>query len=324
MNRFQSIDRWFIADFLADAACIILSVISRAPWAMTALLCAAALLLVPAYLATAAKEKKTMLLLRKHANEDIRERREWDSLLFHEEYGRIVDWYIDQVKEKDAAEEYERQATLQALQSQINPHFIYNTLECIRGQALLDKNQGVADMLEALGNYFRYSISRREDLVTLADEIENIQRYMLIQNYRFQNRYQLDIVYMDDDDVLGCYLPKLTLQPIVENALLHGMEDKRSGCITVQIDTSDDMLLLVVSDDGSGMDPETLQALTRRITSHGGPVGRPATGNGIALQNVNRRIRMLFGQEYGLHVYSTPGKGTDVEIAIPRITRLVK
>mgnify|MGYP002239316295 CR=1 FL=1 len=100
---------------------------------------------------------------------------------------------VDMAKESDAAEEYERQATLQALQSQINPHFLYNTLECIRGQALMDGNTSVADMLEALGNFFRYSISRRENVVTLADEINNIRSYMLIQNYRFLNRYQFEL-----------------------------------------------------------------------------------------------------------------------------------
>ena len=216
-----------------------------------------------------------------------------------------------------------RKTELKALQAQINPHFLYNTLECIRGQALMDGNASVAYMLEALGNFFRYSISRRENVVTLADEINNIRSYMLIQNYRFLNRYRFELEYLEDEEpLLGCYVPKLTLQPIVENALIHGFQNQKSGCVTLTVDASDSMLMLTVSDDGEGMDAAVLEELNRKIQSRQTLLRKPAThGNGIALQNVNRRIMMLYGRSYGLHVYSTPGRGTDVEIILPRITK---
>lgn len=258
---------------------------------------------------------------------------EYTSLLPNEEKNKALPFYlqlwdavmnqVDMAKESDAAEEYERQATLQALQSQINPHFLYNTLECIRGQALMDGNTSVADMLEALGNFFRYSISRRENVVTLADEINNIRSYMLIQNYRFLNRYQFELEFLEDEEpLLGCYVPKLTLQPIVENALIHGFQNQKSGCVTLTVDASDSMLMLTVSDDGEGMDAAVLEELNRKIQSRQTLLRKPAShGNGIALQNVNRRIMMLYGRSYGLHAYSTPGRGTDVEIILPRITK---
>ena len=187
----------------------------------------------------------------------------------------------------------------------------------------MDGNTSVADMLEALGNFFRYSISRRENVVTLADEINNIRSYMLIQNYRFLNRYRFELEFLEDEEpLLGCYVPKLTLQPIVENALIHGFQNQKSGCVTLTVDASDSMLMLTVSDDGEGMDAAVLEELNRKIQSRQTLLRKPAShGNGIALQNVNRRIMMLYGRSYGLHAYSTPGRGTDVEIILPRITK---
>lgn len=248
----------------------------------------------------------------------------FSDLPMNDELRRAVEAQINMEKETDAIAESERQATLQALQSQINPHFLYNTLECIRGQALMDGNSSVANMLEALGNFFRYSISHRENIVTLADEISNIQSYMLIQNYRFSNRYQLEIEFLESQDaLLGCYMPKLTLQPIVENALLHGFQNRRNGLVTLTVDASDSVLLLTVSDDGEGMEDTVLNELNMKIQRWQAPPSQPAShGNGIALQNVNRRIVMLYGHEFGVHAYSTLGHGTDVEIVLPRITQM--
>lgn len=285
----------------------------------------AALLVLAGTLAWVGKEMQDLLRQLKE--------QEYTSLLPNEEKNKTLPFYpqlwdavvnqVDMAKESDAAEEYQRQVTLQALQSQINPHFLYNTLECIRGQALMDGNTSVADMLEALGNFFRYSISRRENVVTLADEINNIRSYMLIQNYRFLNRYRFELEFLEDEEpLLGCYVPKLTLQPIVENALIHGFQNQKSGCVTLTVDASDSMLMLTVSDDGEGMDAAVLEELNRKIQSRQTLLRKPAShGNGIALQNVNRRIMMLYGRSYGLHAYSTPGRGTDVEIILPRITK---
>lgn len=247
----------------------------------------------------------------------------WKSFPEHQKIDELIQKEIDVENERRDVEEYNRQATLEALQSQINPHFLYNTLECIRGQALLDDNRDIAEMLEKLGTFFRYSISRKDNIVTLFEELQNIRSYMYIQNYRFFNHYQLEILFEEDQKKLeSCAVPKLMLQPIVENSILHAFENRIKGTITIDIDADDKNLIITVSDDGIGMDPNTLQNLNDRIAGKQDNIVRPlkSHGNGIALENVNKRIGILFGQEYGMHVYSTPGSGTDVEIFLPRIT----
>lgn len=245
----------------------------------------------------------------------------WRRLPFHEELDRMIDERQETIMAKRDMEDYDRQATLQALQSQINPHFLYNTLECIRGQALLDDNREIATMLEALGDFFRYSISRKENIVLLRDEIQNIRGYLLIQNYRFPDRFDLELEYLEDQDLLdSCYVPKLMLQPIVENSILHAFENKLKGTIVIQIDADEEHLLITVSDNGDGMEESVLKELNARIRGERDSEPRPVQshGNGIALENVNKRIAVLFGKQYGMQVYSSPGTGTDVEIILPR------
>jgi two-component system sensor histidine kinase YesM len=218
---------------------------------------------------------------------------------------------------KESAVSDEQQAKLLALQSQINPHFLYNTLDCIRGQAMLDDNREIAEMLEALSDFFRYSISRRDSLVTLQDELNSASNYMLIQRYRFNDRYGFEVCILDDENaVLNCYVPKLILQPIIENAILHGLESRNKGLIRVRIDSSVDILHITVSDDGEGMTEAQLLAVLNQINSGS---SQDKNVSGIALPNINRRIRMLFGEQYGVQIYSTRGKGTDVEFIMPRV-----
>ncbi len=214
-----------------------------------------------------------------------------------------------------------RQAQYLALQNQINPHFLYNTLESIRGEALIAGLSGVADMTEALAKFFRYTITNVENLVTVQDELDNCETYFLIQKYRFGERLQLHIDYDAEDweDIMGCKIPKLTLQPILENSIIHGTELKvETGNLRIQFERTQDRLLIRISDDGVGMDEETLAKLNRKLGRDGNELihGEERKG-GIALANVNSRIHLIFGEEYGLHVYSVPQKGTDVEVTIP-------
>jgi len=214
-----------------------------------------------------------------------------------------------------------RQAQYLALQNQINPHFLYNTLESIRGEALIAGLDSVADMTEALAKFFRYTITNIENLVTVQDELDNCETYFLIQKYRFGDRLQLHIDYDAEDwaDIMNCKIPKLTLQPILENSIIHGTELKvETGNLRIQFERTQDRLLIRISDDGVGMDEETLTRLNRKLGRDGDELirGEERRG-GIALANVNSRIHLIFGEEYGLHVYSVPQKGTDVEITIP-------
>jgi two-component system sensor histidine kinase YesM len=217
-----------------------------------------------------------------------------------------------------------KQAEILALQNQINPHFLYNTLEGIRSEALCAGMDGVADMTEALGTFFRYTISNVEHLVTLEDELSNIQNYYIIQQYRFGDRLNVSVEYEEEDEkeVLMLRLPKLTLQPIVENSIYHGIERKvGKGNLRIKIQTTADRLILVISDDGLGIEKDQLDILNRKLRSTCLDDVAQLKGKqgGIAVVNVNNRIKLLFGDEYGVHFYSTVGVGTDVTITLPKV-----
>lgn len=216
-----------------------------------------------------------------------------------------------------------RQAQYLALQNQINPHFLYNTLDSIRSEAMLGENRSVAEMTEALATFFRYTISKVENMVTLEEELDNTKVYFLIQKHRFEDRVNLEIEYdREDEAILRCLLPKLTIQPVVENSIIHGIERKvGSGTIRIVLRCTEKRLLIKISDDGVGMAPEVLERLNHQLDQ---PVfdsiQLSKDKGGIAILNVNNRIHLIFGEEYGMAVYSTPGVGTDTEIHLPLIT----
>lgn len=210
------------------------------------------------------------------------------------------------------------QAELDTLQSQINPHFLYNTLDCIRGQAYQEGVEDIADMTEALSTFFRYSISNRNCVVTLEEELENIYNYFHIQQFRFGNRFRFLVLPAQREDLEQCRLPKLTLQPIVENAILHGMEGMLGGgTITIRIKGTENLVFVTISDDGMGMNGETLERLQAHVAGAAIETAGKRRG-GLALPNVARRIRLLFGDLYPIQIMSTLGIGTDVVLTLPR------
>ena len=218
-----------------------------------------------------------------------------------------------------------RQAQYLALQNQINPHFLDNTLESIRSEALIAGLISVADMTEALAGFFRYTISKVENLVSVEEEIQNCETYFKIQQYRFGERVQLTIEYNNEDreEIFACRIPKLTMQPILENSIIHGTECKLgTGHLKIYLERTGKRLLIRISDDGVGMDAKSLAKMNERLEKSAGAMSHqePEHKGGIALVNVNNRIHLLFGEEYGLHVFSMPGIGTDVEITLPAIT----
>lgn len=246
-----------------------------------------------------------------------------DDVVYMKDIRNLVEKYANQKIRDNSAEMFDKQAELAALQSQINPHFLYNTLESIRGQALIDDNNEIAKMVEALAAFFRYSISRKAELVTLRDELANIQNYMTILRYRFNNRFSLEILSDDEDKkAYDYFIPKLILQPVIENAVFHGLEEcLEGGKVIIEVIETDSSLILIVSDNGKGMDGKVLTELNKRIQEANEYKEEPKEGRqrntGIALPNIHKRIQLLFGEEYGVHVYSTLNQGTDVEITIP-------
>lgn len=219
-----------------------------------------------------------------------------------------------------------KQAQYLALQNQINPHFLYNTLEGIRSEALCAGMDDVASMTEALATFFRYTISNVDRLVTLEDELSNIENYYIIQQFRFGDKLSLSIEYDDENDdlsILNLYLPKLILQPIVENSIYHGIERKiGKGNLRIRMECTDSRLIIIISDDGLGMEKEQLDALNNKLLLNSLDEVESARDQkgGIAIVNVNSRIKLLCGEEYGIYIYSTKNVGTDVEITLPLIT----
>lgn len=202
---------------------------------------------------------------------------------------------------------------LLALQNQINPHFLYNTLEGIRSEALIGGVPSAAKMAELLATYFRYNISQTDTLVSIDDELANINNYFQIQKFRFEERLHMEVMFAQQEErIRQLKIPKLTLQPIVENAILHGIEPQLTqGWVSLRFFLYHQRLVIVVSDTGVGMPLAQLHALNQLLMSD----QPPATGIGI--YNVNTRLKLLFGEGYGLYVNSVPNQGTDVEIHLP-------
>ncbi len=213
-----------------------------------------------------------------------------------------------------------KQAEYLALQNQINPHFLYNTLEAIRGDALSEGMDRIADMVEALATFYRYTISKLENLVDLEDEITNVENYFIIQKYRFGDKLNLEFCYEDVDDTIFEYkLPKLTLQPIVENAIYHGLECKvGKGLVRISFYTTKSRLIIHIKDDGIGIEEDSLEKIISKLNIPSFDYTKDdKEKGGIALINVNNRIKLLFGEQYGINISSAIDYGTDVEITLP-------
>ena len=202
-----------------------------------------------------------------------------------------------------------RKTELKALQAQINPHFLYNTLDSIAWMCEQGRNADAVKMVHALARLFRISISKGHELIPIAKEIEHAESYLQIQKYRYKNQftYQFDV----DPECLGYYCNKITLQPIIENAINHGLDllvDE--GRITVQVRQDGEDIVFTVQDNGVGMSDELIRSILER-----GPEDR----TGIGIRNVNDRLKIYFGKQYGLHITSEPDVGTCVEIRMPKI-----
>lgn len=202
-----------------------------------------------------------------------------------------------------------RKTELKALQAQINPHFLYNTLDSIAWMCEQGRNADAVRMVHALARLFRISISRGHELIPIAKEIEHAESYLQIQMYRYKNQFTYD--FDVDPDCLGYYCNKITLQPIIENSINHGLDlmvDEGRIDVLVRQDGND--IVFSVRDNGVGMSEEQIEA----IMQHG-----PTDRTGIGIKNVNDRLKIYFGKSYGLHITSEPDVGTCVEIRMPKI-----
>lgn len=209
-----------------------------------------------------------------------------------------------------------KNAELSYLRSQINPHFLYNTLEMVKGMAAVRGMDEIRDVATSLARIFRYSI-KGEGVVPLRTELAMVDSYIHIQQLRFADRFQ--VFYDLADDTVDCCIPKMIVQPIVENAVYHGLEPEEYGKLTIssRIDAFGD-LIVQVEDDGAGMEPERLAAIQEMLSRQGTEPrhGSPPGDVSIGLANVQTRIRLICGPEYGLELSSKPGEGTRVKIRL--------
>ena len=201
-----------------------------------------------------------------------------------------------------------RAMELALLQSQINPHFLYNTLDTIIWLVETGKNEQAVEMVTSLSNFFRSSLSKGRDLITLGEEEIHVRSYLEIQQVRYRDilRYEIRV----QPELRSCVLPKLTLQPLVENALYHGIKLRRGlGHILIDAAQEDDHVRILVRDDGAGMPPERLQQLRQSLDTE--------EQIGFGLRTVFRRLRLLYGAQCSMELESEPNAGTTVTLRFP-------
>ncbi|CAN7484027.1 sensor histidine kinase [Paenibacillus sp. LjRoot153] len=235
-----------------------------------------------------------------------------------DEIGELIQTYnymIEQIssmnKEHYRLGQEVKNAELKALQSQINPHFLYNTLDLINWMADSGLNTDIKKVVKALARFYKVSLSSGKDIITLREELQHVSFYVQIQNIRFENKidFQIDV----PEDLLSHPIPKITLQPLVENAILHGIlgRTQREGSISIRAYLEDQTMHLLIKDDGVGMSPNLIEDMMAGISRS--RIG----GSSFGVKNVGERIRHYFGDPAKLTYRSVPGVGTEVEITFP-------
>ena len=215
-------------------------------------------------------------------------------------------------EQKRTAEEL-RIAEFNALQAQINPHFLYNTMDMINWMALSGKTKEVSEVVQSLSKFYKLTLSRKNKISTVADELEHVAIYVELQNRRYNDA--IELVIDMPDELTKFEMPKLTLQPIVENAILHGILEKDEKCGTIIITgwVEDGDLCIIVSDDGVGIPEDQIgRVLSEEII-------RESKGTNVAVSNIHRRLQILYGEKYGLTYSSQESQGTEVTIRIPQV-----
>ena len=240
--------------------------------------------------------------------EHIEEKNNSEFAYLYEGFNEMEDRIQDLIREVYEQKELKQRAELKQLQEQINPHFLYNTLDIIVWMIENEKQADAVKVVTALARFFRISLSRGKSIIPVRDELEHVRNYLMIQHMRFKNRFTYEIEA--DEDVMELASVKLILQPLVENAVYHGMEFMDGdGEIRIRVYRDGEDLYMRVSDNGLGMTKEQVEGMFMDK-----PHVKSGSGSGIGVRNVNERIRLYFGQEYGLSIESELDEGTVVTI----------
>ncbi len=207
----------------------------------------------------------------------------------------------------------QKEAEIRALEAQINPHFLYNTLDAINWMAIEKDEHEISNMLKSLAQILRYSVNKSNSIVKLREEIEWLKQYIYLQQTRFNYSFEcfLDV----DDQVMDCNIHKLLFQPFIENVIIHGFEGiYKGGVLKICIKDMKDSIQITIKDNGKGIDEETVKCLN--TSGHGEIVTK---GSGLGVKNVFNRIKMYYGENGSWHMESEPGKGTGIYLKIPKL-----
>lgn len=221
---------------------------------------------------------------------------------------------VDEQVQKEKIHTKQREVEFKMLASQINPHFLYNTLETIRMKAKINKEPEIEELVKMLAKIMRRNIQVSDKKVTLKSEVQLIEYYLKIQNYRFGDRIHSQVIVDENVEMDAKVLP-LIIQPFVENAFVHGLESSEDGGnLTVHVSRDMGVIIVNVEDDGVGMDYYELGKLRYAINS-----GEAAEKGHIGVSNVNQRLKLQYGEQYGITVDSKKNAGTKITIRMPLI-----
>lgn len=217
------------------------------------------------------------------------------------------DIYDYQIKNRDAV--------IKALQAQINPHFLYNTLQGIKSMAVCGKNNDISIMVTLLGNMLRYAVYNPKELVPIEQELAHVQDYLEIQRYRYPE--QFEYIIKSDKSLEDFRTLKLILQPVVENSITHGLCDKANGLVTINVTGKEDGIEFCISDNGKGLSKSELDLIVNKINTR----SKIDESSSIGLKNVHDRLLLRFGAPYGISISSEENKGVQVKVLIPKIVK---
>ncbi|ANF97334.1 cache domain-containing sensor histidine kinase [Paenibacillus bovis] len=232
---------------------------------------------------------------------------------------------VELLRHNNEIQENKRKLEIEALQYQINPHFLYNTLNMIRWMASMVKADNIVNSVVALGNILRPVFASKDSMCTLRDELNYLENYIKIINFRFNSTIQFE--FDVEPDMLNYRIPRFILQPVIENSIKFGREEGEGIEISIEVHEDGQDLWISVIDSGTGFDPQRREQLNARLAAgesyeptHQSHPDRPEadTGTGVGLYNVNKRIQLYFGQDYGLHVPQVP-MGAEVTIRLPKM-----
>ena len=299
----QNVDKWVVTNIIVLGIVLLFSI--GAVW------------LISGSISKPIRELRGMTALIAEGNLNVRvENKNVDEIAslgmsFNIMAGKLRELIDNSIKEQENLKKSE----LKALQAQINPHFLYNTLDTIVWMAEANKSEQVIEIVRALSNFFRITLSKGKDWIDVRDEVEHIRSYLIIQKIRYRDI--LDFRIEVDDDILGYKILKLTLQPIVENALYHGIKNRRSGGTIVikGYRTADGMLRFDIMDNGIGMTEEKFREIQAELDNDS--IEPAEKDSGFGLNNVHKRIMLYYGKQYGLILQSEFNRGTVISVCIP-------